>query len=97
MISNAALCASLPVGGRVRCPPPRGRRVVARDAARAGADTACVCGLRRTHAAPPSSRLQVARGRAIIPANRRHLELEPCVIGEDGRALAAGEVAPAVA
>lgn len=28
---------------------------------------------------PPRGRcLQVARGRAIIPANKRHLELEPC-------------------
>lgn len=26
---------------------------------------------------------QVARGRAIIPANKRHLELEPTIIGED--------------
>lgn len=26
-------------------------------------------------------REEVARGRAIIPANKRHLELEPCVIG----------------
>ena len=26
--------------------------------------------------------LQVARGRAIIPANKRHLELEPTVIGK---------------
>ena len=25
--------------------------------------------------------LQVARGRAIIPSNKRHLELEPTVIG----------------
>lgn len=25
--------------------------------------------------------LQIARGRAIIPANKRHLELEPTVIG----------------
>lgn len=25
---------------------------------------------------------QVARGRAIIPANKRHLELEPTIIGE---------------
>ena len=26
--------------------------------------------------------LQVARGRAIIPANKKHLELEPTVIGK---------------
>lgn len=26
---------------------------------------------------------QVARGRAIIPANKRHLELEPTVVGAD--------------
>lgn len=26
--------------------------------------------------------MQVARGRAIIPANKRHLELEPTVIGK---------------
>lgn len=26
--------------------------------------------------------IQVARGRAIIPANKRHLELEPTIIGE---------------
>lgn len=26
-------------------------------------------------------RSEVARGRAIIPANKRHLELEPCIIG----------------
>lgn len=26
--------------------------------------------------------LQVARGRAIIPANKRHTELEPTVVGE---------------
>ncbi len=25
--------------------------------------------------------VQVARGRAIIPANRKHLELEPTIIG----------------
>lgn len=25
---------------------------------------------------------QVARGRAIIPANRKHLELEPTIIGK---------------
>lgn len=25
---------------------------------------------------------QVARGRAIIPANKRHVELEPTIIGE---------------
>ena len=25
--------------------------------------------------------VQVARGRAIIPANKRHLELEPTVVG----------------
>jgi thiamine biosynthesis protein ThiC len=29
--------------------------------------------------------VQVARGRAIIPANKRHLELEPTIIGEGGR------------
>ena len=27
-------------------------------------------------------RLQVARGRAIIPSNKNHLELEPTIIGE---------------
>ncbi len=27
-------------------------------------------------------RCQVARGRAIIPANKRHVELEPTIIGE---------------
>jgi hypothetical protein len=32
---------------------------------------------------PPTKK--VARGRAIIPANRRHLELEPTVIGARGR------------
>lgn len=26
--------------------------------------------------------MQVARGRAIIPANKRHTELEPTIIGE---------------
>lgn len=26
--------------------------------------------------------IQVARGRAIIPANKRHTELEPTIIGE---------------
>ena len=30
---------------------------------------------------PEMVRDEVARGRAIIPANRKHLELEPCVIG----------------
>jgi hypothetical protein len=30
----------------------------------------------------PTSPPQVARGRAIIPANKRHLELEPTIIGE---------------
>lgn len=29
-------------------------------------------------------RAKVARGRAIIPANKRHLELEPTVIGGAG-------------
>lgn len=29
--------------------------------------------------------LQVARGRAIIPANKRHVELEPCGAWEGGR------------
>jgi phosphomethylpyrimidine synthase len=28
-------------------------------------------------------RSEVARGRAIIPANKRHLELEPCIIGKN--------------
>jgi len=28
-------------------------------------------------------RSEVARGRAIIPANKRHLELEPCVVGRN--------------
>lgn len=27
--------------------------------------------------------LQVARGRAIIPANKKHLELEPTVVGRN--------------
>jgi hypothetical protein len=31
---------------------------------------------------PEFVRSEVARGRAIIPANRKHLELEPTVIGE---------------
>lgn len=30
---------------------------------------------------PELVRAEVARGRAIIPANKRHLELEPCVVG----------------
>ena len=35
------------------------------------------------HSANPTPlSLQVARGRAIIPANKRHLELEPTIIGE---------------
>ena len=29
----------------------------------------------------PTLAWQVARGRAIIPANKRHLELEPTIIG----------------
>jgi hypothetical protein len=47
------------------------------------------CNLNATHTpthVPPTPRpvppVQVARGRAIIPANRKHLELEPTVIGE---------------
>lgn len=32
---------------------------------------------------PEFVRSEVARGRAIIPANKRHLELEPCVIGRN--------------
>lgn len=32
---------------------------------------------------PEFVRAEVARGRAIIPANRRHLELEPTVIGRN--------------
>lgn len=32
---------------------------------------------------PDFVRAEVARGRAIIPANRRHLELEPTVIGRN--------------
>jgi hypothetical protein len=30
---------------------------------------------------PEFVRAEVARGRAIIPANKRHLELEPCIVG----------------
>lgn len=30
--------------------------------------------------------VQVARGRAIIPANRKHLELEPTIIGAHAQA-----------
>ncbi|GIL49179.1 hypothetical protein Vafri_5650 [Volvox africanus] len=33
---------------------------------------------------PEFVRSEVARGRAIIPANKRHVELEPCVIGVRG-------------
>ena len=29
--------------------------------------------------------LQVARGRAIIPANKNHTELEPTIIGAQGK------------
>ncbi|GLC40054.1 hypothetical protein PLESTF_000932100 [Pleodorina starrii] len=32
---------------------------------------------------PEFVRSEVARGRAIIPANKRHLELEPCVVGRN--------------
>ncbi|KAG2425459.1 hypothetical protein HXX76_013669 [Chlamydomonas incerta] len=32
---------------------------------------------------PEFVRSELARGRAIIPANKRHLELEPCVIGRN--------------
>lgn len=38
---------------------------------------------------PPLPHKQVARGRAIIPANKRHLELEPTIIGR-WQQLAAG-------
>jgi hypothetical protein len=30
---------------------------------------------------PACNRYQVARGRAIIPSNKRHLELEPTIVG----------------
>ena len=30
----------------------------------------------------PELAVQVARGRAIIPANKRHTELEPTVVGK---------------
>lgn len=30
----------------------------------------------------PKGAVQVARGRAIIPANKRHTELEPTVVGK---------------
>lgn len=33
--------------------------------------------------------LQVARGRAIVPANKRHLELEPTVVGKTQSCAAA--------
>lgn len=29
------------------------------------------------------SRSEVARGRAIIPSNKRHLELEPMIVGRN--------------
>ncbi|GFR51615.1 hypothetical protein Agub_g14041 [Astrephomene gubernaculifera] len=32
---------------------------------------------------PEFVRSEVARGRAIIPANKRHVELEPCVVGRN--------------
>jgi phosphomethylpyrimidine synthase len=37
----------------------------------------------RENVAPELVRDEVARGRAIIPANRRHLELEPMIIGRN--------------
>eukprot|EP00879_Flechtneria_rotunda_P014993 GHRR01015667.1.p1 GENE.GHRR01015667.1~~GHRR01015667.1.p1 ORF type:complete len:236 (+),score=49.46 GHRR01015667.1:194-901(+) len=39
---------------------------------------------------PEFMRSEVARGRAIIPANKRHLELEPTVIGVPSAVLGAG-------
>jgi hypothetical protein len=55
----------------MQCRGPRFPACVARGAARNPR--------RRTEALPSA---QVARGRAIIPANKNHLELEPTIIGE---------------
>ena len=70
-----------------RCHPPsvcecRGQVVTQQHYAKAGVVTEemAFCAAREGMD-PEFVRSEVARGRAIIPANKRHTELEPTVIG----------------